>query len=107
MALQQSEGCWFSWDDGKSEQNYRRREFDFGAAVDAFFDEFALSNTNMDWQGEERLEIIGRIPVIGIIVAIYAIWQAEGSNEEIYRIISARRANKKECAKYNDAVSRQ
>lgn len=105
MALRQSEGFWFSWDDEKSEKNLRKRDFDFGAAADAFFDEFALCNPNMDWQGEERSEIIGKIPTIGIIVVVYAIWELEGSNEQIYRIISARRANQAESRKYFEGIS--
>jgi hypothetical protein len=107
MGMKQADGVWFSWDDEKSERNHRRREFDFEAAVDAFFDEFALGGPNMDWSGEERYELIGRIPNTGIIVVVYTVWNFEDQDEELYRIISARRANKSERAKYDKGINKQ
>lgn len=100
MGLKKIGGVWFEWDDRKSDKNYDKRKFDFEAAVEAFFDEHAVLGDNMDWQAEKRWQLIGKIPVTGVIVVVYTIRLFEDSDEEIYRIISARRAESAELKEY-------
>ena len=54
----------------------------------------------MEWQEEERYQVIGRIPTIGIVVVIFSIWYFEDTDEKIHRIISARRAEPPEQKRY-------
>lgn len=100
MALKNVEGFWFSWDDKKSEWNLRNRKFDFEAAIDAFFDEYAVLTPNIEWEGEERQQLIGCIAKAGIIAVIHAVWSMEFEDEKVIRIISARRADRSERKEY-------
>ncbi len=100
MGLKNVDGFWFSWDDNKSERNWRIREFNFEAAIEVFFDEYAEFSGNMEWKGEERYQVIGNVPHIGVIVVIFSAWYLEGTNEEVYRIISARQGEAPERKRY-------
>jgi len=106
MALFEVDDLWFSWDDKKSERNFRIRGFNFEAAVDAFFDEYAEFSRNMEWKGEERYQVVGSVPNLGVIVVIFSIWYFEETDEKVHRIISARQAEPPERKRYLSRFSR-
>ncbi len=84
----------FEWDEVKSNACLVRRGFDFAYAVRAFFDPFRMVNADRrrDY-GEDRYQLQGAIEG-RVYVVVYTI---RGS---AIRIISARKANRKEVRKY-------
>ena len=84
----------FEWDDAKSQDCFENRGFDFAYAVGAFLDPNRIVEQDQRWDyGEDRYRLLG---VIGdrVFVLIYT---PRGS---AVRIISARKANKKEVREY-------
>lgn len=79
----------FEWDDEKSEANWRDRGFDFAYAA-LIFDGPTLEwdDDRIDY-GERRIQAIGRVEK-DILVVVYT-WRGI-----VRRIISARRANRRE-----------
>lgn len=87
------EGYSFEWDDNKSKLNYTKHGITFEEAAHIFLDEHAMyyyDELHSDY--EDRIKVIGMIDKI--LVVIYT------ERGEIYRIISARRANKREKEDY-------
>lgn len=87
----------FEWDAKKASINYQKHKIAFEEAITVFDDPFALIaiDEKHSTKNELREWIIGEAD-FGIIVAIFTI--REPGN--IYRIISARKANRKEKTKY-------
>jgi len=89
----------FEWDDAKSEACFNYRGFDFAYALRAFFDDDRIVRRDRRWDyGEERYRLLGAIEG-RIFVLIYTI---RGS---AIRIISARKANRKETREYEHHAS--
>ena len=84
----------FEWDENKNRKNIRKHGIDFNDAKEVFKDEKAKETPDIrkDY-GEERWKIIG-VFFGSILSVIYTIRQTA------IRIISARRANKKEKDEY-------
>lgn len=99
---EQIAGIWFEWDERKSAKCWHERKFDFRAAAQVFFDERALTFSNLTWEGEERFQVVGEIPVIGIVTVVFAV--REHYEEKSWRIISARKAIKSEEAGYRQGI---
>ncbi|HIJ37453.1 MAG TPA: BrnT family toxin [Rhodospirillaceae bacterium] len=79
----------FEWDDEKNEDNLRERGFDFAHAARIFeAPVLEMDDTRTDY-GERRIQAIGRVGA-DILFVVYT-WR-----REVRRIISARRANRKE-----------
>lgn len=89
----------FVWDNNKNNENKRKHGFGFELAQYVFEDESILSwlDDRRDY-GEERWISIGTILDVMFVVVVHTT-RSEG-NEEIIRIISARKANKKERQAY-------
>jgi uncharacterized protein len=84
----------FEWDPAKSEATYRIRGFDFAYASRIFSgDRIETIDTRTDY-GEIRIEAIGQVGP-DVLTVIYT---RRGS---VLRIISARRANRKERARWH------
>lgn len=84
----------FEWDDAKSNDCFERRGFDFGYAVRAFLDPKRIVTQDMrrDY-GEDRYKLIGTIDG-RVYVVIYTV------RASAVRIISARKASRKEIAEH-------
>lgn len=79
----------FEWAEEKSEANFCERGFDFAFAALIFEGPFIeAEDTRLDY-GERRMVAIGAIDDIAIVV-VYT------DRGEVRRIISARRANRRE-----------
>jgi len=98
MTREQIAGFWFEWDEAKSTRCERQRGFTFGVAAQVFFDEDAIISSNMEWKGEERFQIVGRISETDLLFVVFAVRKHD--EQESYRIISARRALAAEEAEY-------
>ncbi len=90
----------FTWDDNKAELNERKHEIAFSAAACVFADtEAVVEFDSLDAKtDEERFHIIG-MALQGLVFVVY-VERVTVEGEDVLRIISARRAVKKEVNKY-------
>jgi uncharacterized DUF497 family protein len=90
----------FEWDESKRKINLSKHGIDFVAAVSIFKDQNRIEalDDRQDY-GEERVQVIGTAKP-GILFVVYT----ERDSSNTYRIISARKANKKEKALYNSML---
>lgn len=87
----------FEWDPNKAEINNRKHGVTFDEAGSVFYDEFARVIPDPDSSlGEERFIIIGLSEQYNTLVVCHC---HRGSDERI-RIISARKAEKRERKQY-------
>lgn len=90
----------FDWDESKAQENFRKHQVDFDEAVQAFADENAIELFDeLNSDEEIRYQIIALSPIRLLFVA-YTV--REDIDGEIYRIISARKADKRETEIYNE-----
>jgi uncharacterized DUF497 family protein len=87
----------FEWDEGKAKSNERKHGVDFELAKRVFLDPNRQEFDNGTHDGEERWSVLGSVGEYLIVVVIFTI---RGIDEDIARIISARRANKNEQKTY-------
>ncbi len=85
----------FEWDPRKAEANLTKHGVDFTDAVEVLFDTLALTVAEED-SAEERFVTIGADGLNRILVVVYT-WR-----EERIRILSARRATRRERIQYED-----
>ena len=84
----------FEWDDTKAENNFTKHQVRFEVAVKVFFDENRLVTIDdRVAYGEERRIVFGNIDG-RLYVVVYT------ERPPVIRIISARKANKREQRKY-------
>ena len=90
----------FEWNDAKSRKNLRERGFDFAFAA-RIFDQDVLEHedTRRDYGGP-RLVALGEID--GEVFVVVYTWRGTSR-----RLISARRANRRERYAYRQAVSQR
>lgn len=88
----------FEWDEAKSEACFRERGFDFAYAARTFFDPDRLvqADTRHSY-GEERYQLLGKIEQ-RLFVVVYT------PRHDTMRIISARKANRRELRHYEDST---
>jgi len=88
-------GCLeFEWDPVKAASNVEKHAVDFDTAADIFDDPDLLVIIDSRTYGERRYQAIGRSQGMILMVA-YTV-----RGEDVCRIISARRANRRERAAY-------
>ena len=90
----------YDWDEDKRRINLREHKIDFVAAQDVFNDVERIETLDdrHDY-GEERIQTIGYAKP-GVLFVVYTL----RDNENTIRIISARKANKREKALYNSLI---
>lgn len=87
----------FEWDDTKNENNKTKHDISFEEAQAVFFDESAIQFDDPEHSiDEERFLLLGFSQKLRILVVCHCY----RSDESIIRIISARRATKKEQKVY-------
>ena len=87
----------FSWDARKAKQNAKKHSMSFEEASTVFFDEKAIEFYDPDHsEGEDRFLMLGLGWRLRMLVVCYCL--REGGSE--IRIISARKATKKEMRVY-------
>ena len=84
----------FEWDPEKARTNARKHGAEFADAVAALEDDEAITMADEDAEAEERFVTLGRDAFGRILVVVYT-WRCEN-----IRLISARRAAKRERATY-------
>lgn len=94
----------FEWDPRKAEANCRKHGIDFEDAKRVFFDPLRRTGIEGNDHGEIRWRTIGEIGgLIVVIVSHTLLEKCEGEEEiEIVRIISARKATRRERREYEE-----
>jgi len=88
----------FAWDEVKSEACFKERGFDFAYVVRAFLDPNRVVRTDDRWAyGEDGYQLLGKIQNRVFFVA-YTL------RTRTIRIISARKANRREVHEYENAA---
>jgi len=106
----------FEWDPIKAAVNLRKHRVSFQTAVRAFSDPLALTWLDRIESGEERWQTLGAVGGVSLLLVVHTGRdEDEGSDEEadqahrvndgeepveVIRIISARRADRKERRRY-------
>lgn len=86
----------FEWDETKRQKTLRERGLDFANAHEAFEDDYGFNAPDPRYDGDNRWILIGRLNEELVVIAYKEI------SENIYRIISMRRAEKQEQKKYEE-----
>jgi uncharacterized protein len=89
----------FEWDEGKARRNLHKHRIAFDRAITAFDDPFALIALDDLHSSPEELRewLIGESDN-GVLVVVFTMRE----QEQICRIISARRANRSERRRYEE-----
>lgn len=86
----------FEWDDNKAAQNAKKHGITFEVALTAFDDPFALITLDTKHSKVEKREWLLGESDVGTLVVVFMIRQPGN----VHRIISARRAKRKERNRY-------
>ena len=87
----------FEWDEAKNKTNARKHGVSFKEAESVFFDEFALLIADPDHSDtEDRFVLLGISAELRLLLVCHCFETEEG----IIRIISCRKANRKEMSLY-------
>jgi uncharacterized protein len=90
----------FEWDETKNRRNEQKHGISFELAQEVFFDPLCLTIADQSSTAEERFWTIGSLPNLAILVVVHTIRFQRG--QEVTRIISARRATRKERRFYEE-----
>ena len=91
----------FEWDPAKAKENYRKHKVSFERAAEIFLDPFMLSVFDDEHSKvEDRWVTIGKDRNDIPLVVVHTFREIDTNNSGI-RIISARRATKKEVKQYS------
>lgn len=86
----------FEWDENKNYRNKTKHKIDFMDAIQVFFDDQRISRAdNRQDYGEERYQVIG----MSNERVLFVVYTERYANT--IRVISARKANKRERAAYD------
>ncbi|AKG21463.1 BrnT family toxin [Calothrix sp. 336/3] len=89
----------FEWDENKAESNFLKHGIQFEEAVTVFADPYLMfTEDSSHSQGEEREWAIGEMEDGSIVVVVFTM------RGERIRIISARKATKRECQEYESGI---
>ncbi|MES1953268.1 BrnT family toxin [Salinisphaera hydrothermalis] len=88
----------FEWDETKNDANRRKHGLSFETACRVFEDPLILSQLERVVDGEQRWQTIGEVAGVALVLVAHTV--REGQDEEVIRIISARRATRHERKQY-------
>lgn len=88
----------FEWDPDKAEMNRKKHGVSFTTACRAFTDPFAMVAQDRIEGGEYRWQTLGMVEGCLLLLVAHTVRDENGT--EIIRIISARRASRKERRRY-------
>jgi len=90
-------GIQFKWDENKSRRNKREHGVSFEEAQTVFLDENAIRFFDPDHSDEEdRFIMLG----VSFKLRVLVVCHCYRENDEVIRLISARKADKDECRDY-------
>lgn len=89
----------FEWDENKNKINQRKHRISFAEAKTVFYDDDALIIDDPDHsETEERFIILGLSRKANLLIVCHCYRE----NDEVIRIISARKATKTEARQYQE-----
>jgi len=91
----------FFWDEAKSRSNLARHKVSFETARLVFEDPLAISVQDRIVEGEERWQTLGLVGGAVVLLVVHTYDEADG--ERVIRIISARKATRRERMIYEQA----
>lgn len=91
------------WDETKARANVRKHGISFEVAARVFADPLAVSGQDRIEGGEHRWQTVGMVD--GYLLVLVAHTVRHDNDAEVIRIISARRADKKERKRYEQKNS--
>ena len=92
----------FEWDPGKAKENQRKHKVSFERAAEVFRDPLALSIFDAEHsEHEERWITMGKDSHDGLLVLIHTFLEVK-TEECRVRIISARKATRRELSQYEE-----
>lgn len=97
-------GIRFEWDPVKNQTNLRKHKVSFDEACRVFLDPLHVSIRDRIENGEQRWQTYGQIWGVTILVVAHTVVDSNeaGHPVETIRIISARRAERKERQRYEN-----
>lgn len=90
----------FEWDPAKAASNLRKHGVSFLTATRVFSDPYALVEQDRIENGEERWQTVGIVD--GVVMLLVAHTVRQQDEIEVIRIISARRADRRERRRYEE-----
>lgn len=90
----------FEWDEAKAHANLKKHHVSFELAARVFFDPLTLAYQDRIENGEHRWQTLGMVEGCLVLLVAHAVGHDEGG--EVIRIISARKADKKERKHYEE-----
>src|SRR5271165_1940552 len=90
----------FEWDEAKAESNQRKHGISFEEAKFVFADPHAFSEQDRIEGGERRWQTIGLVAGAALLLVAHTV--REEGPDEIIRIVSARRGNRRERTRYDE-----
>src|SRR5260370_28875112 len=91
---------WFEWDEAKAKTNERKHGVRFDDAMLVFADPYALTEQDRIVGGELRWQTIGLAGGVVLLLVPHTI--RDDGEDEIIRIISARKAGKEQSKRYDE-----
>jgi uncharacterized DUF497 family protein len=95
-------GLFFTWDEDKAEVNFKKHGITFEVAAEAFYDEYYLEYEERR-DGETRYKIVGKT-FSSFLVFVVFVERLTVEGAEVFRIISARKATRKETLDYEEGL---
>ena len=89
-----------TWDEAKNRSNRRKHGISFDTAARVFLDPLHISRQDRIVEGEERWQTIGMVDGVLLILVAYTVIEEE---DQVIRIISARRVTRQERIEYEEA----
>jgi uncharacterized protein len=90
----------FEWEAAKAEANVAKHKISFESAAKVFDDpNIVLMKDRIDETGEQRWNAIGNVEGV-VLLLVTHVYRGGDNDEEIIRIISARRADSRERGFY-------
>ena len=90
----------FEWDEAKAHANLKKHHVSFEIAARVFLDPLALAYQDRIESGEQRWQTLGMVD--GCLLLLVAHTVRHDEDIEVIRIISARKADKKERKHYEE-----
>jgi uncharacterized DUF497 family protein len=89
----------FAWDPRKNRINARKHGISFKTAMLVFDDPFQVAYQDREVEGEARWQTIGMANDLQLLLVAHTV-KDEGEEEELIRILSARKATRRERSIY-------
>ena len=86
----------FAWDERKNRINRKKHGVSFETAILAFDDPYHLTRQDREVDGELRWQTIGMVNRVHVLLVAHTV----SEDEEVVRILSARKATRRERSMY-------